>query len=32
MNGEPRAFGNSGMKIGFGKDPAGNSFELIQPK
>ena len=32
MNGEPRAFGNTGMKIGFGKDPAGNSFEMIQPK
>ncbi|MCC6201832.1 MAG: VOC family protein [Gammaproteobacteria bacterium] len=32
MDGEPRAFGNTGMKIGFGKDPAGNRFELIQAK
>lgn len=30
MEGEPRAFGNTGIKIGFGKDPAGNRFELIQ--
>lgn len=30
MQGEPMAFGNSGMMIGFGKDPAGNSFEMIQ--
>ena len=31
MDGEPRAFGNTGMVIGFGSDPAGNRFELIQP-
>ena len=31
MNGEPRAFGNSGMMIGIGADPAGNGIELIQP-
>jgi predicted enzyme related to lactoylglutathione lyase len=30
MDGEPRAFGNTGMMIGFGSDPAGNRFELIQ--
>jgi len=30
MNGEPRPFGNSGMVLGFGSDPAGNGFELIQ--
>jgi len=30
MQSEPMAFGNSGMMIGFGKDPAGNSFEMIQ--
>jgi predicted enzyme related to lactoylglutathione lyase len=30
MDGDPRPFGDSGMKIGFGKDPAGNRFELIQ--
>jgi predicted enzyme related to lactoylglutathione lyase len=28
--GEPRAFGNTGMKIGFAVDPAGNRIELIQ--
>lgn len=28
--GEPMAFGNTGMMIGFGKDPAGNRFEMIQ--
>lgn len=32
MDGEPRAFGNTGMKLGFGRDPAGNRFELIQPR
>lgn len=30
MDGEPRAFGNSGMMIGFAVDPAGNRVELIQ--
>lgn len=30
MDGEPRAFGNSGMMIGFATDPAGNRLELIQ--
>ena len=30
MQGEPMAFGNTGMMIGFGKDPAGNRFEMIQ--
>jgi len=31
MRGDPRPFGNTGMVIGFGADPAGNAFELIQP-
>ena len=30
MDTEPRAFGNSGMTIGFAVDPAGNRLELIQ--
>lgn len=30
MDGEPRAFGKSGMVIGFAVDPAGNRLELIQ--
>lgn len=30
MDGAPRAFGNTGIVIAFGKDPAGNRFELIQ--
>ena len=30
MAGEPRAFGKSGMMIGFAVDPAGNRVELIQ--
>jgi predicted enzyme related to lactoylglutathione lyase len=30
MQGEPRAFGNTGMVIGFAVDPAGNRIELIQ--
>ena len=30
MQGEPMAFGNTGIMIGFGKDPAGNRFEMIQ--
>lgn len=30
MDGEPRAFGDSGMLIGFARDPAGNRIELIQ--
>jgi len=30
MDGEPRAFGDSGMMIGFARDPAGNRLELIQ--
>ena len=30
MQGEPRAFGNTGMVIGFAIDPAGNRIELIQ--
>jgi predicted enzyme related to lactoylglutathione lyase len=30
MQREPAAFGNSGMVIGFAKDPAGNLIELIQ--
>lgn len=30
MEGEPRAFGNTGIMIGFGVDPAGNRIELIQ--
>ncbi|HTV53040.1 MAG TPA: VOC family protein [Steroidobacteraceae bacterium] len=31
MAGEPRAFGNTGIKIGIALDPAGNRIELIQP-
>jgi predicted enzyme related to lactoylglutathione lyase len=30
VDGEPRAFGNSGMVIGLATDPAGNRLELIQ--
>jgi predicted enzyme related to lactoylglutathione lyase len=30
MQREPAAFGNTGMVIGFAKDPAGNLIELIQ--
>ena len=30
MDGEPRAFGNTGIVIGFAVDPAGNRIELIQ--
>lgn len=30
MDGPPRAFGNTGIVIAFGRDPAGNRFELIQ--
>ncbi|HEU4617765.1 MAG TPA: VOC family protein [Gammaproteobacteria bacterium] len=30
MDGEPRAFGNTGIVIGMAKDPAGNRIELIQ--
>jgi predicted enzyme related to lactoylglutathione lyase len=30
MDGDPRPFGNSGMMIGFARDPAGNRIELIQ--
>jgi len=30
MDGEPRAFGKSGMMIGIAVDPAGNRVELIQ--
>jgi predicted enzyme related to lactoylglutathione lyase len=31
MAGEPRVFGNTGIKIGIAVDPAGNRIELIQP-
>ena len=31
MAGEPRTFGNTGIKIGIALDPAGNRIELIQP-
>lgn len=31
LDGEPRAFGNTGMIIGLAVDPAGNRLELIQP-
>jgi predicted enzyme related to lactoylglutathione lyase len=31
MDGEPQPFGNTGIVIGFTKDPAGNRIELIQP-
>jgi predicted enzyme related to lactoylglutathione lyase len=30
MDGDPRPFGNSGLVIGFARDPAGNRIELIQ--
>ena len=30
MDSEPQPFGDSGMVVGFGADPAGNPFELIQ--
>lgn len=30
MAGKPRAFGNTGIMIGFAIDPAGNRIELIQ--
>lgn len=30
MEREPFAFGDSGIRIGMGIDPAGNHFELIQ--
>jgi predicted enzyme related to lactoylglutathione lyase len=30
MEAEPRAFGNTGIVIGFANDPAGNRIELIQ--
>jgi predicted enzyme related to lactoylglutathione lyase len=30
MNADPRAFGNSGMIVGFAADPAGNLVELFQ--
>jgi predicted enzyme related to lactoylglutathione lyase len=32
VDGEPRAFGDSGMIVGFAVDPAGNRMELIQQK
>ena len=30
MDGDPRPFGNTGLVIGFARDPAGNRIELIQ--
>ena len=30
MDGDPKPFGNSGLVIGFAKDPAGNRIELLQ--
>ena len=30
VDGDPRPFGNSGIVIGFARDPAGNRIELIQ--
>ena len=30
MDGEPMKFGATGSMLGFGRDPAGNRFELIQ--
>lgn len=30
MDGDPSQFGDTGIFIGMGKDPAGNRFELIQ--
>jgi predicted enzyme related to lactoylglutathione lyase len=32
VDGEPSAFGNDGMIVGFAVDPAGNRMELIQQK
>ena len=32
VDGEPRAFGDTGMIVGFAVDPAGNRMELIQQK
>ena len=32
VEGEPRAFGDAGMIVGFAFDPAGNRMELIQQK
>jgi len=32
MDGDPRPYGNTGIVIGLGADPAGNRFELIQRK
>ena len=32
VDGEPRAFGDAGMIVGFAVDPAGNRMELIQLK
>jgi predicted enzyme related to lactoylglutathione lyase len=32
VEGEPRAFGDTGMIVGFAVDPAGNRMELIQQK
>jgi len=32
IQGEPAAFGEEGMIVGFAVDPAGNSMELIQQK
>ena len=32
VEGEPRAFGDTGMIVGFAADPAGNRMELIQQK
>jgi predicted enzyme related to lactoylglutathione lyase len=32
MGGEPRAFGDAGMIVGFAVDPAGDRMELIQHK
>jgi predicted enzyme related to lactoylglutathione lyase len=32
VEGEPRAFGDAGMIVGFAADPAGNRMELIQQK
>jgi predicted enzyme related to lactoylglutathione lyase len=32
VEGEPGAFGNAGMIVGFAADPAGNRMELIQQK
>ena len=32
VDGEPRAFGDAGMIVGFAVDPAGNRIEIIQQK